>query len=177
LLLLVALGALQASGIVRAQAGLCSSAGSPSGTWAICVDPWSPAEGAPFGINFSGPCSGSSLPHQFQVQRSGDTWSIYYDYVQGFCPGVPTWPRYFTTQAGVSVGEYRVRLYRRESTSTPFPPFYPAVFTLEREVTFTVRGAPQAVPVGGLLVWIVLALSVLASVRIRQRRCGSSTSR
>ena len=125
----------------------------------------------PFGVNFSGPCSGSSLPHQYQVQQSGDTYSIYYDYVQGFCPGVPTWPRYFTTQGGVSAGDYLVRLYRRESAAVPFPPFDPAAFTLEREVGFTVRGPAQAVPVpwGGLTTWLlaIIGLFALAVIRLR----------
>lgn len=175
--LLVALGVFQASGVVFAQTGLCSSAGSPSGAWAICVDPWSPSEGKSFGVNFSGPCSGSSLPHQYQVQQSGDTHSIYYDYVQGFCPGVPTWPRYVTTQGGVSAGDYRVRLYRRESPAVPFPPFDPGAFTLEREVSFSVRGAAQVtpVPLGGPLTWmgLVLGLLALAAGRVRVSRPGA----
>lgn len=161
------------------QPSECLGNGRPGGnSWSICIHPWSPQEHIDFGLNFSGLACTPYVNDQFDIQRFGNVYSIYYDYVMpAGCFGVPSSPRLLTTQAGLPAGHYTVRLFQRQTPSLPFPPFDPSAFTLEREVDFTVRGTPQVtpVPLGGPLTWVaaVLGLLVLAASRFRSSRSGA----
>lgn len=160
----------------HSQPNECVGNGVPGGlSWSICLHPWSPQEHVAFDLNFAGLSCTPYVHDQFDIQRSGNIYSIYYDHLASAgCFGVPSSPRLFTTQAGVPAGQYTVRLLQRRATALPFLPFDPAGFTLERELDFTVRGTPQATPVpaGGPATWMALifALLALAAGRLRWPR-------
>lgn len=157
-----------------AQQELCLPNGVPAGSaWTICVHPWTPVEGSAFEMNFSGELCSASVQHEFEVQLVGNVYTIYYDFIRGFCPGVPGTPRHFSEQPGVAAGDYVVRLYQRRVETLPPPPFDPSEYTFVREANFTVQGAPPPpapVPVFGLIGIAGLALGIVLCATVASRR-------
>ena len=158
----------------QSQQSECIGSGIPGGySWSVCLHPWNPQEHVAFDLNFAGLACTPYVQEQFDIQRSGNVFSIYYDYVTpSGCFGVPAPPRLFTSQDGLTAGDYTVRLFQRSASGLPFPPFDPGSYTLAREMSFTVRGAAQATPVpaGDQRTWVMIALGLLALAVMRLRR-------